>query len=35
MAPLGVLAIALGILPWQTVFSFVYGTLDHILKLVA
>jgi NADH-quinone oxidoreductase subunit M len=35
MAPLGVLAIALGVLPWQTVFTFVHGTLDHILKLVA
>jgi NADH-quinone oxidoreductase subunit M len=35
MAPLGTLAIALGVLPWQTVFTFVHGTLDHILKLVA
>jgi NADH-quinone oxidoreductase subunit M len=35
MAPLAVLAIALGILPWQTLFTFVHGTLDHILKLVA
>jgi NADH-quinone oxidoreductase subunit M len=35
MAPLGVLAVALGVLPWQTVFSFVHGTLDHILKLLA
>jgi NADH-quinone oxidoreductase subunit M len=34
MAPLAVLAFALGILPWQTVFTFVHGTLDHILKLV-
>jgi len=34
MAPLAVLAIALGILPWQTLFSFVHGTLDNILKLV-
>jgi NADH-quinone oxidoreductase subunit M len=35
MAPLGVLAIALGVLPWQTVFTFVHGTLDHILRLMA
>jgi NADH-quinone oxidoreductase subunit M len=35
MAPLAVLALAMGVLPWQTVFTFIYGTLDHILKLVA
>jgi len=35
MAPLAVLALALGILPWQTLLGFVQGTLDHILKLVA
>ena len=34
MAPLGALAIALGVLPWQTVFTFVHGTLDNILKLM-
>ncbi|OHB64299.1 MAG: oxidoreductase [Planctomycetes bacterium RBG_13_62_9] len=35
MAPLGGLAIALGVLPWQTVFNFVHGTLSNILKLIA
>jgi NADH-quinone oxidoreductase subunit M len=35
MAPLGGLAIVLGILPWQTVFTFIHGTLDNILKLIA
>jgi NADH-quinone oxidoreductase subunit M len=35
MAPLAVLALALGILPWQTLLGLVQGTLDHILKLVA
>ena len=34
MVPLGALAIALGVLPWQTVFVFVHGTLDNILKLM-
>jgi NADH-quinone oxidoreductase subunit M len=34
MAPLGALAIVLGILPWQTLFAFVYGTLDNILRLM-
>lgn len=33
MAPLGVLAIVLGILPWHTVFVFMSGTLNHILAL--
>ena len=32
MAPLAVLAIALGVLPWQTVFSFVYGTLGSYFE---
>ncbi len=35
MAPLGALAVVMGILPWQTVFTFIHGTLDNILKLVA
>jgi NADH-quinone oxidoreductase subunit M len=35
MVPLGALAVALGILPWQTVFTFVHGTLDNILRLLA
>ena len=33
MAPMAVLAVALGVFPWQTVFYFVHGTLDNILKL--
>ena len=35
MVPLGGLAIVLGVLPWQTVFAFVHGTLANILKLIA
>jgi len=34
MIPLGVLAIALGILPQHTLFNFMSGTLNNILKLV-
>jgi len=35
MAPMAVMAIALGVFPSQTVFDFVGGTLNHILKLVS
>jgi NADH-quinone oxidoreductase subunit M len=35
LAPFGVLAIALGILPKQTVFDFMNGTLDNILVHVS
>ncbi|MFA5865940.1 MAG: NADH-quinone oxidoreductase subunit M [Phycisphaerae bacterium] len=34
MAPMAVLSIALGVLPWQTVFTFANGTLVHVLKLL-
>ena len=34
LAPLGVLAIVLGILPKQTLFDFMNGTLDNILAIV-
>ncbi|MCU0917058.1 MAG: NADH-quinone oxidoreductase subunit M [Planctomycetes bacterium] len=34
MVPLGTLAVALGVLPWQTVLVFVHGTLDNILRLM-
>jgi NADH-quinone oxidoreductase subunit M len=34
MAPMAVFAIALGVLPWQTAFVYIYGTLDNILTLV-
>lgn len=34
LAPFGVLAIALGILPKQTLFDFMNGTLDNILAIV-
>jgi hypothetical protein len=32
--PLAALAIAMGVLPWQTVLQFVSGTLDHVMRLV-
>jgi NADH-quinone oxidoreductase subunit M len=35
MAPMAALAVALGVFPWQTVFAYVYGTLDNVLKLAA
>lgn len=35
MAPMAVLSVALGVLPWQTVLRFVSGTLDNILKLIS
>ncbi|MEW6670971.1 MAG: NADH-quinone oxidoreductase subunit M [Thermodesulfobacteriota bacterium] len=35
MAPMAILSILLGVLPWQTVLIFVYGTLDNILKLLS
>jgi len=35
MAPMAVLSVALGVLPWQTVLTFVHGTLDNILKLIS
>ncbi len=34
MAPMGLLAIALGVLPWQTMLQFTYGTLNNILLLL-
>jgi hypothetical protein len=34
MAPMAILSVALGVLPWQTVLVFVHGTLDNILKLL-
>jgi NADH-quinone oxidoreductase subunit M len=34
MIPMAGLAVALGVFPWQTVFRFVYGSLDNVLKLM-
>ena len=35
MAPMAVLSIGLGVFPWQSVFAYVYGTLNNVLKLAA
>jgi NADH-quinone oxidoreductase subunit M len=35
LTPFAVLAIALGVLPYQTLFQFMNGTLDNITKLLA
>ena len=32
--PMALLAVALGVFPWQTVFVFIYGTIDNLLKLI-
>jgi len=34
MAPMAILSVVLGVLPWQTVLVFVHGTIDNILKLL-
>jgi len=35
LTPFAVLAIALGVLPYQTLFQFMNGTLENITKLLA
>jgi len=34
MVPMVVLAIGLGIFPWQTVLTFVHGSLDNVIALL-